>query len=95
MQSGQMSVLLNQTQDLADQLYMSDDPAQYLSGQGFTADGENWVRNDDDTQCKTEITIRDEAAEAGFLRYYTLSVLNSQDEALITLNNARYREVEP
>lgn len=92
--SGLMVRLLNQAQNLADQLYDEADPKAFLTGQGFTANGNVWEKADTSDQLTARVTVTEQAAGAGIMRYYNVSYL-AQDETLISLDNAKYLEVSP
>ena len=94
--SGQTIAALNTAQDLIDRLYASDAPDALLAenGSSVSADG-TWLRAQDRDGLSARVTLRDEPTASGVLRRFEVSVLNGENEALITLDHARYEEVAP
>ena len=93
--SGQMIQLLNQAQNLADRLYDAEKPDSFLSEEGFASADNAWIRTESGSQITARVTITEQPADAGKMRYYKVSFLNAQNEVLITLDNAKYLEVSP
>ena len=92
-QSGQMIIALNQAQDLIDRLYASDNPDIILAEEGFSlVENTNWAHEDTVRALRTDVQLTEDATEAGLLRYIRVVVKDQKDQALISLNNARYIE---
>ena len=83
-----------EAQNIAEDLYGSDDPDAVLQGYGFTAAGDAWVLEQDGYQLK--VTYREEKTDFGLLRTYDVSGIQG-DKVLLTLPSTRYipKEVSP
>ena len=84
-----------EAQNIAEDLYASDDPDAVLAGYGFTADeGGNWILQKDGYQLK--VALREEETASGTLRTYEVSGVEG-DKTLLTLPSARFipKEVSP
>ena len=85
-----------EAQNIAEDLYGSNDPDAVLNGYGFTAQ---------DGTCSLKITIREEETDAGLLRTYDVSGIEKTHDSsgaetetvLLTLPSTRYipKEVSP
>ena len=83
-----------EAQNIAEDLYATDDPDAVLAGYGFTKDGDAWILQKDGYLLKVE--VREEDSEAGTLRTYSISGIEG-DKTLLTLPSTRYipKEVSP
>ena len=84
-----------EAQNIAEDLYASDDPDAVLAGYGFTAEeGGSWILQKDGYQLK--VTLREEETASGTLRTYEVSGVEG-DKTLLTLPSARFipKEVSP
>ena len=90
--AGALSLSTEEAQDLAERLYLSDDPQAMLAGEGFTQDGDVWRMSTD--QYDMTVEFGSEQSDAGELRTANIVVLRA-GEMLIELPFARYipREV--
>ena len=83
-----------EAQNIAEDLYASDDADAVLAGYGFTAEEGSWVLQKDGYLLK--VTFREEETASGTLRTYDVSGLEGE-ETLITLPSTRFipKEVSP
>ena len=81
-------------QNIAEELYATDNPDAVLADYGFTAENGGWVLQKDGYLLKVE--LREEESEAGTLRTYDISGIEG-DKTLLTLPSTRYipKEVSP
>ena len=81
-------------QNIAEELYATDNPDAVLADYGFTAENGAWVLQKDEYQLKVE--LREEESESGILRTYDISGIEG-DKTLLTLPSTRYipKEVSP
>lgn len=85
--AGALSSSTEEAQDLAERLYLSDDPQAMLAGEGFVQDGETWYLTADGYDLAVELAS--ESSEAGELRTANIVVMR-EGEMLIELPLARY-----
>ena len=90
--AGALSASTEEAQDLAERLYLSDDPQAMLAGEEFVQEGDTWHLTADAYDLAVE--LMSENGEAGELRTANITVLR-EGETLIELPLARYipREV--
>ena len=83
-----------EAQNIAEELYATEDPDEVLAGYGFQTDGEGWILEKDGYTLK--VTLRTEETASGMLRTYDVSGLEG-DRVLLTLPSARFipKEVTP
>jgi hypothetical protein len=83
-----------EAQNIAEDLYGSDDPDAVLAEYGFTAEGDAWVLQKDGY--KLQVTLKNEETESGTLRTYNVSGME-KDQVLINLPSTRFipKEVSP
>ena len=83
-----------EAQNIADDLYGTDDPDAVLQGLGFTKDGESWKL--EEKEYTLTVTQAEEASEAGVLRTITISATGDGKD-LFSLPSTRYlpKEVSP
>ena len=83
-----------EAQNIAEDLYATDDPDAVLAEYGFTADGDGWILKKDGYELQVSLT--NEETESGTLRTYNVSGLE-KDKVLLTLPSTRYipKEVSP
>ena len=83
-----------EAQNVAEDLYGSDDPEAVLKEHGFTAQDGSWVLEKDGYLLK--VTERNEETESGLLRTYDVSGVEG-DKTLLTLPSTRFipKEVSP
>jgi len=81
-------------QNIAEDLYASDDPDAVLKEYGFTAEGDSMVLQKEGYLLK--VTFREEETASGILRTYDVSGLEG-DKILLTLPSTRFipKEVSP
>ena len=81
-------------ENIADDLYGSEDPEATLQALGFTLEGEAWKRTENGYTLT--ITRQDEEMEAGTLRTYTIASF-ADGVDLFSLPSSRYfpKEVSP
>ena len=92
-----------EAQNIAEDLYASNDPDAVLNGYGFTAQDGGWILEKDGYSLK--ITLREEETEAGVIRTYDVSGIEvthdssgtEKETVLLTLPSTRYipKEVSP
>ena len=92
-----------EAQNIAEDLYGSNDPDAVLNGYGFTAQDGGWILDKDGYSLK--ITVREEETDAGLLRTYDISGIEvthdssgaEKETVLLTLPSTRYipKEVSP
>ena len=76
-----------ETQNIAEELYASDDPDGLLSGMGFTGEEGKWVLARKDYVLR--VTPTEEKMAGGVLRTWEISATRNED-VLITLPSTRY-----
>ena len=83
-----------EAQNIAEELYATDNPDTVLADYGFTAENGGWVLQKDGYLLKVE--LREEESESGTLRTYDISGIEG-DKTLLTLPSTRYipKEVSP
>ena len=83
-----------EAENIADELYGSDDPDATLSALGFTSDGGVWTLEKD--EYTLTVTQSEEALEAGTLRLFSITGTGDGKD-LFTLPSTRYlpKEVSP
>ena len=83
-----------EAQNIAEDLYASEDPDAILASYGFKAEGDGWVLEKDGYLLK--ITANNEETDSGLLRTYNISGIEGE-KTLLTLPSTRYipREVNP
>jgi len=83
-----------EAQNVAEDLYGSDDPETVLKDYGFTAQDGSWVLEKDGYLLK--VVSRDEETDSGLLRTYEVSGIEG-DNTLLTLPSTRFipKEVSP
>ena len=92
-----------EAQNIAEDLYGSEDPDTVLTGYGFTAQDGNWILDKEGYSLK--VTLREEETDAGLLRTYDVSGIEKtrdssgeeKETVLLTLPSTRYipKEVSP
>ena len=92
-----------EAQNIAEDLYASNDPDAVLNSYGFTAQDGGWVLDKDGYSLK--ITVREEETDAGVLRTYDVSGIEKthdksgteKETVLLALPSTRYipKEVSP
>lgn len=90
--AGTLIDALNETQNVADRLYAAWDMETALSELGFSR-RENFWRLDEGDYAIT-VTANQEAASNGTMARYEVRAIQNED-VLLTLPVARYREVRP
>ena len=88
------NVAIMEAENIADELYGSDDPEATLKDLGFTSDGGVWTL--DKKEYTLTVTQSEEALEAGTLRLFKISGTGDGKD-LFTLPSTRYlpKEVSP
>ena len=83
-----------EAQNIAEDLYSSEDPDAVLSAYGFENGEEGWVLRKDGYLLK--VALSEDETEAGILRTYTVSGVEGE-KTLLTLPSTRYipKEVSP
>ena len=83
-----------EAQNVAEDLYASDDPEAVLSSYGFEAREGVWVLGRDGYELR--VTMRSEETDSGLLRTYDVSGVEG-DKTLLTLPSTRFipKEVAP
>ena len=83
-----------EAENIAEDLYASEDPDAVLAEYGFTAEDGAWTLQKEGYMLK--VTLREEETPAGVLRTYDVSGVEGE-KTLLTLPAARYipREVSP
>ena len=81
-------------ENIAEDLYSTDDPDAVLADYGFTAENGNWELQKDGYLLK--VALKTEETESGTLRSYEVSGIEGE-QTLITLPATRFipREVSP
>ena len=92
-----------EAQNIAEDLYASNDPDAVLTGYGFTAQDGGWILEKDGYSLK--ITFREEETDTGVIRTYDVSGVEvthdsagtEKETVLLTLPSTRYipKEVSP
>ncbi len=88
------NVAIMEAENIADELYGSDDPEATLKDLGFTSDGGVWTL--EKKEYTLTVTQSEEALEAGTLRLFKISGTGDGKD-LFTLPSTRYlpKEVSP
>ena len=83
-----------EAQNIAEDLYVSNDPDAVLADYGFTAQGDGWILEKEGYLLK--VTRREEETASGVLRTYDISGVEGE-KTLLTLPSTRYipKEVSP
>ena len=83
-----------EAQNIAEDLYATEDPYAVLASYGFKAEGDGWVLEKDGYLLK--ITASNEETDSGLLRTYNISGIEGE-KTLLTLPSTRYipKEVSP
>ena len=81
---------LSEAQNVADRLYVSEEPEILLESLGFSSQDGVWVR--DSVKYRIEALIAEERDEAGIFRRQEVRVI-SEDEMLFSLPCSRRQEV--
>ena len=83
-----------EAQNIAEDLYATEDPDAVLASYGFKAEGDGWVLEKDGYLLK--ITASNEETDAGLLRTYNIAGIEGE-KTLLTLPSTRYipKEVSP
>ena len=83
-----------EAQNIAEDLYATEDPDTVLTSYGFKAEGDGWVLEKDGYLLK--ITASNEETDSGLLRTYNISGIEGE-KTLLTLPSTRYipKEVSP
>lgn len=81
---------LSEAQNVADRLYVSEEPEILLESLGFSSQNGVWVR--DSGKYRMEALIAEERDEAGIFRRQEVRVI-SEDEMLFSLPCSRRQEV--
>ena len=83
-----------EAQNIAEDLYATEDPDAVLASYGFKAEGDGWVLEKDGYLLK--ITTSNEETDSGLLRTYNISGIEGE-KTLLTLPSTRYipKEVSP
>ncbi len=83
-----------EAQNIAEDLYATEDPDAVLASYGFKAEGDGWVLEKDGYLLK--ITASNEETDSGLLRTYNISGIEGE-KTLLTLPSTRYipKEVSP
>ena len=94
LQARATNVSIMEAQNIADDLYGAEDPDAVLTGLGFTKDGDSWKL--EEKEYTLTVTQKEEAAEAGVLRTFTISATGDGKD-LFSLPSTRYlpKEVSP
>ena len=83
-----------EAQNIAEDLYATEDPDAVLASYGFKAEGDGWVLEKDGYLLK--ITASNEETDSGLLRTYNISGIEGE-KTLLTLPSTRFipKEVSP
>ena len=83
-----------EAQNIAEDLYASEDPDAVLTGYGFIAEGDAWVLQKEGYQLK--VTFREEETASGTLKTYDVAGIEGE-KTLLTLPSTRFipKEVSP
>ena len=83
-----------EAQNIAEDLYATENPDAVLASYGFKAEGDGWVLEKDGYLLK--ITASNEETDSGLLRTYNISGIEGE-KTLLTLPSTRYipKEVSP
>lgn len=83
-----------EAQNIAEDLYASDDPDAVLAEYGFASEDGGWVLQKEGYLLK--VTFREEETASGILRTYDIAGIEG-DKILLTLPSTRYipKEVSP
>ena len=83
-----------EAENIAEELYHTDDPEALLASAGYTAGNDGWELQKEDYVIR--VALRTEETEAGTIRTCEVSGI-SGDKTLLTLPSTRYipREVSP
>ena len=94
LQARATNVSMMEAENIADDLYGSENPEETLQALGFTAEGEAWSLTQDGYTLT--VTRQDEELESGTLRTFTISSFGDGAD-LFSLPSTRYipKEVSP
>ena len=83
-----------EAQNIAEDLYASEDPDAVLTGYGFTAEGDAWILQKEGYLLK--VTLREEETASGTLKTYDVAGIEGE-KTLLTLPSTRFipKEVSP
>ena len=83
-----------EAQNIAEDLYASEDPDAVLTGYGFAAEGDAWVLRKEGYLLK--VTLREEETASGTLKTYDVAGIEGEN-TLLTLPSTRFipKEVSP
>ena len=83
-----------EAQNIAEDLYASEDPDAVLTGYGFTAEGDAWILQKEGYLLK--VTLREEETASGTLKTYDVAGIEGEN-TLLTLPSTRFipKEVSP
>ena len=90
--AGMLIEALNEAQNVADRLYADEDAEAALAEMGFSLQNGQWSR--EDNGYAIAVAKSEEAAPNGVMNRFEVRAVQN-DEALLTLPVARYREVQP
>ena len=82
---------LIEAQNIAEIIYASDNSEEALAGMGFVCENDIWKLEQDDTVAL--VTLETEELNAGVMEKQSVRILKDEEE-LIVLPGAKYREVE-
>ena len=94
LQARATNTAIMEAQNIADDLYGTDDPDAVLKALGFSEADSAWTLEEDEYTLK--VTLQEEAAESGVLRTFTVSATGDGAD-LFSLPSTRYipKEVSP
>ena len=94
LQARATNVAIMEAENIADDLYGSDDPDATLEGLGFTKENDAWTLEKD--EYKLTVTQADEALETGTMRKFTITGTGDGKD-LFALPSTRFipKEVSP
>ena len=94
LQARATNIAIMEAENIADDLYGTDDPDGLLASLGFTAEDDGWTL--DKTEYVLKVTRQDEEQEAGTLHVFTISGTGDGAD-LFSLPSTRYipKEVSP
>ncbi len=90
-QAGDITMALNEAQNVADQLYANGSSEAALKEMGFAQDGESWRKSMD--AYDLVVTVSQESTPSGVMRRNNVKAMKGQD-VFFTLPVARYEEVQ-
>ena len=82
---------LTDAQNIAEVMYASDNSEEALAGMGFVCEDGIWIMAEDETIAM--VTLEEEESGAGVMEKQYIRILKD-DEELIALPGAKYREAE-